>query len=407
MVIWVAGLKMKKYDYLNISRFLVLLSSLVFSAIVQAEYWPDELQIHGFLTQSFFHTSDNNVYGESDDGISPGLTEIGLNLSYQPLDHLTLSAQGLYRRAGRVDSGSVRLDYGVADLSLLNYQNGRIGIRGGRIKIPFGLYNETRDVAFTNPTILLPQGIYFDRSRSLLTSADGASFYAEQGTPWGDLFFKFNVGIPLGDHEEIRATLLGPVAKGTIKADPAFATQLMYEINGGEYVFGVSFMNLKLKYNPVAADVFSAGSTTIRPLLFSAQYNGEKFGLTGEYLYRWNNSKDYGVMPNINSVTESWYIQASYRFIPQLQGLVRYDTLSLNKNDRGGSRAMKNGLPNHISYAKEWIVGLIWEITPSWMVRAEYHRVHGTAWLAQADNQDRSKTVQDWNLYALQLSYRF
>lgn len=401
------ALKMKKYEYLIMSRFSVLLFMLLFSAFSRAEFWPDELQIHGFITQDFFHTSDNNVYGKSDDSISLGGTEIGLNLSYQPLDRLVLSAQGLYRRAGNVDSGSVRLDYGVADLNLFIYQNGRIGIRGGRIKIPFGLYNETRDVAFTKPTILLPQGIYFDRSRSLFVSADGGSVYVDHRTEIGDFSFKFNVGLPLGDHEEILSTILGATATGSFSANPAFATQLNYEINGGEYVFAVSFMNLTLKYNPSATDLFSAGSTTIRPLLFSAQYNGEKFGLTGEYLYRWNESKNYGTTSDSKSITESWYVQASYRFIPQVQAVVRYDTFSANKDDRGGMHATRKGLPNHIAYAKEWVFGLSWDVTPSFMIRSEYHRVHGTAWLTQADNQDRANTRQDWDLYGLQFSYRF
>jgi len=377
------------------------------SVNVQASFWPEELQTHGFLTQNFFHTSDNNVYGQSDDGISPGLTEIGLNLSYQPFSRLTLSAQGLYRRAGKVDGGNVRLDYGVADLNIFNYQNGRIGIRGGRIKIPFGLYSETRDVAFTNPSIILPQGIYFDRSRSLLVSADGGSLYAEHRTEYGDLSFKFNLGMPLGDNEEIRSAILGPAALGKFEASPAFATQLSYELNGGETVFAVSYMNLKLKYHPSAGDFISAGNTSIRPLLFSAQYNGEKLGLTAEYLYRWNSYKDYGVMPDFQFVSESWYLQGSYRFLPQVQGIVRYDTFSSDINDRGGQRSVSNGLPNHIAYAKDWMLGVRWDITSSLMVRTEYHRVHGTAWLAQADNQDQSKTKQDWDLYALQLSYRF
>jgi len=389
------------------NRFVLICYALLLSSQVQADFWREDLQVHGFLTQNFFHTSDNNVYGHSDDGISPGLTEIGLNVSYQPFDRLTLSAQGLYRRAGHVDGGVVRLDYGIADLNLFNSQSSNIGIRGGRIKVPFGLYNETRDVAFTNPTILLPQGIYFDRSRSLLVSADGGSLYADHHTEYGDFFFKFNLGMPLGDNEEIRSSILGPSASGDFEANPAFATQLSYELDGGKMIFAVSYMDLTLKYQPSRGEVLSSGSTAIRPLLFSAQYNGEKFGLTAEYLYRWNHYRDYGVVPNFKFISESWYIQGSYRFIPQLQGIVRYDTFSSDIDDRGGQRAVSNGLSNHIAYAKDWMVGLRWDITSSLMIRTEYHRVHGTAWLAQADNQQQSNTKQDWDLYALQFSYRF
>lgn len=211
---------------------------------------------------------------------------MGLNGAYQPFDELRLTAQGLYRRYGDVDRGSVRLDYGLADLILLNYESGRVGIRAGRVKTPFGLYNETRDVSFTHPTILLPQGIYFDRSRSLLVSADGGSLYADQRTRYGDFSFKFNVGVPLGNNREIRSTLLGSAAKEEFKAQPAIAAQINYEINGGEYVFAVSYVNLELDYRPVASDIFTNGKAHIQPLVFSAQYNGEKFSLTGEYDYR-------------------------------------------------------------------------------------------------------------------------
>jgi hypothetical protein len=399
---------MKKYAYLNTNNGILLLSLFCLSGIAQAGIVPDELKFHGFLTQGFFHSSDNNIFGQSDDGITPGLTEIGLNVSYQPLDRLRFTAQGLYRRDGDVDRGSVKLDYGLADLTLWNYASGRIGLRAGRVKTPYGLYNETRDVSFTHPTILLPQGIYFNRSRSLLISADGGSLYAEQRTHYGDFSFKFNVGVPLGNNREIRSTVLGPDAKGEFQAQPAIAAQLNYEINGGEYVFAVSYVDLELEYRPVAGDTFSSGEAHIRPLVFSAQYNGEKFSLTGEYDYRWNSVSNFGTsFPDFKSVTESWYIQGGYQILEQLRANIRYDVLYNNKNDRGGQRAVSLGLPNHAAYAKDWMFGLRWDMTTSWMLRAEYHRIHGTAWIPQADNSIRSLTVQDWDLYGLQLSFRF
>jgi hypothetical protein len=380
-----------------------------FSAKVTAEakFLPEEIQLHGFLTQGFFHSSDNNVYGQSDDGISPGLTEIGLNASYQPMDRLRFAAQGLYRRAGDVDRGSVRLDYGLADLTLFEHDSGKVGIRGGRIKIPFGLYNETRDVAFTHPTILLPQGIYFDRSRSLMLSADGGSFYAEQRTGFGDFNFKFNVGLPPDDLDEIKNVVLGTRnARGNFETKPAIATQLSYELNGGEYIFAISYMDLEFSYNPALGESLRKSVTRIQPLMFSAQYNGEKFTLTGEYQYRWNNFGNFAPQGG-KFVTESWYVEGSYRILQQLQATVRYDTISTDKDDRAGNGAIRLGLPGHVTYAKDWVFGLRWDITPSWMVRTEYHRVHGTAWLPQADNPDPQKDIQDWDLYGLQLSFKF
>lgn len=398
-------------------RFCILIVfSFFFSAVVFADssLLPEEVQVHGFLTQGFFHSSDNNIYGQSDDGISPGLTEIGLNASYQPLDRLRFAAQGLYRRAGSVDRGSVRLDYGLADLTLFEYDSGKMGLRGGRIKTPFGLYNETRDVAFTHPTILLPQGIYFDRSRSLMLSADGGAFYAEQRTGFGDFNFKFNVGMPANDLNEIKTIVLATQnPQGAFKTKPAIATQLSYELNSGEYVFAISYMDMEFDYDPIPGErsitgmPLSKSTTRIQPLLFSVQYNGEKFNLTAEYNYRWNTFGNFAKYGGGKFVTESWYIEGSYRILPELQATVRYDVITMNKDDKSGIGAERLGFPKHTAFAQDWVFGLRYDITPSWMVRADYHRVHGTAWLPQADNPDPYKTNQDWDLYGLQLSFKF
>ena len=48
-----------------------------------------------------------------------------------------------------------------------------------------------------------------------------------------------------------------------------------------------------------------------------------------------------------------------------------------------GSRGQ---LPAHNRFAKDITVGLRWNITPEFMLRAEYHRVNGTGWLSTLDN---------------------
>jgi hypothetical protein len=375
---------------------------------------PENMQLHGFMSQAFFNSSGNNVYGQSDGGISPGLTEIGLNLNYQPFNNLRFAAQGLYRRAGDVDPGSLRLDYGLVDFTIMDYGSSLLGVRAGRVKTPYGLYNETRDVAFTHPTILLPQGIYFDRSRSLMLSADGGSLYGEQRTDFGDFKLKFNVGMPSNDLDEIKTIVLATdKANGAFTTKPSIATQLSYEYNRGEFIFAVSYLDQEFNYSPLPGEVTFVGmplaksTTHIQPLLFSAQYNGENFTLTGEYNYRWNSFGNFAKYGGAKFVTESWYVEGSYRILPKLQATVRYDTISIDKNDRNGDNAVRLQFPRHVAFAQDWVFGLRYDITPSWMVRADYTLAHGTAWLPQADNPIPDNTVQDWDLYALQLSFKF
>jgi len=373
---------------------------------LQAIEIPDEVQFHGFLAQGFFHTSDNNLYGHSDDSVSAGLTEVGLNASYQPFAKLRFSTQGLYRRAGDLDHGSMRLDFGVADWTMLNSDTGRLGIRMGRVKQPYGLYNETRDVSFTRPSILLPEGIYFDQARSLFLSADGGSFYADQRVPYGDLHFKFNYGMTLGDNKDLGSALLTTAAQGQLKARPSLSTQLSYEINEGEYIFAVSYADLLLDYRPISGDIFSAGKIHLQPLLFSAQYNGEKWTLAAEYEYQWLDLTAFGdFLPKTTILSHSWYVQASYQLLSKLQATVRYDDLEMHYGQVEQSIYMIPSRP--LPYARDWMMGLRYDITTSWMIRAEYHHVNGIAWLPIPGNTDQSTIATNWDIYGLQLSFRF
>ncbi|HEY6044421.1 MAG TPA: hypothetical protein VIU43_05945, partial [Nitrosospira sp.] len=139
---------------------------------------PQNLQIHGFASQSWLKSSDNNVFGKSSsDSGSFDFREIGLNASMRPLNNLQFSVQGISRWAGKGSQGNIRLDYGFIDYTFLSRETGQLGIRLGRMKNPLGFYNDTRDVPFTRPTILLPQSIYFDRTRKLALAADGMHMY--------------------------------------------------------------------------------------------------------------------------------------------------------------------------------------------------------------------------------------
>ncbi len=374
--------------------------------------WMDNIQIHGFLSQALFSSSGNNIYGKSKDSVSAGLTEIGLNASYQALNVLSFSVQGLYRRAGAItgDAGEFHLDYSFADYTFFRHQQGRVGIRGGRIKNPWGLYNETRDVSFTRPTILLPLA-YFERSRSLFLSIDGGQLYTDYNTNFGDFSFKFNYGLmDANDPELLKA--ISFFAQGRLVSDPSFVTQLTYDINASEYLFAISYADAKMHYNSSGgADPVFSGNVDIKSFMLSGQYNGEKFSFTSEYSLQWNEFTQFlGIipMPNAKPLSQHWYVQAGYRFLDNLQGTLRYGSTIQDISDKSGKKTHSTtGLPSSLMFTQNIVIGLRWDITPVWMLRAEYHRIHGTSTLSLLENPEIQKLVKDWNIYALQMSYRF
>jgi len=380
--------------------------------------WMDDFQVHGFLSQGLFSSSGNNVYGKSKDSVSAGSTELGLNLSYQALNNLSFAVQGLYRRAGEItgSEGEVSLDFAFIDYTFFRHNKGRLGVRGGRVKNPWGLYNETRDVASTHPTIFLPLA-YFERSRSLFLSMDGAQFYTDYNTSVGDFSFKFNLGVTNpSDKELLLAVTRNPFSTGSLASDLSFLANLNYDINNGEYIFAISYANLGLKYNnAMPTDPNQNLDIKIDSLMLSAQYNGEKFSLTGEYSLQWNQFNNLydpaeQKITDSHPVSEHWYIQTGYRVLDNLQFTLRYDSSTQDISDRDGTAfaiRYNHALPNYLGFTKDIVFGARWDITPAWMVRAEYHRVHGTSTLSALDNPDIFNLVEDWNIYALQVAYQF
>ena len=109
-----------------------------------------------FLSQGYFLTTDNNLFGSSERGGSLDFTEIGVNASWTPWPNLLLAAQVLSRRAGEAAENEPELDFALLDYAVLATASGDWA-RGWRVSVALGLYNDTRDVAFTRPSILSPQ----------------------------------------------------------------------------------------------------------------------------------------------------------------------------------------------------------------------------------------------------------
>lgn len=365
------------------------------------------LQVHGFITQSFLLTSENNFFGNSKDNGTFDFRELGLNASLRPLPELLLSTQVLYRDAGASGNDNLQLDYAFADYELSSDLEYRLGIRIGRVLNPLGFYNETRDVAFTRSGILLPQSIYFDRTRDLALSADGGEFYAERNTDFGIFQLQFTAAVPRADTASVERALLGQDFPGTLDGDPSYLGRILYEDGGSKLRLALSGARVGINYQPNTLDSLKAGSIDFEPVILSAQYNAERWSLTGEYAQRSFAFKD--LLPRDQEITgESYYLQGSYRFTNHWEGFIRYDALYTDRKDRNGAEfAATTGRPAFTRFARDTTLGLRWDVTPNLMLRAEFHRVNGTAWLTVEDNPSLAALDQHWDLFALLASYRF
>ena len=392
-------------------RAACALGLAVITEVGAAVELPTSIQIHGFAQLNPVYTTANNLFGETDDSLSLEFWELGINGSWRPTNNLLLSAQLASRRAGLEDNGAIRLDYGLLSYSFLDNPKSRAGIRVGRVLNPYGFYNETRDVAFTRTSILLPQSIYFDRTRDVALSSDGLQFFGQTRGSRGSFDLQVNVGMPRSDDDNrTERAILGTDFPGVLKGQPSVLGRLMYERDAGRWRFAISSGSVQLDYSsnkPV--DLLPDGEVAFQPLIFSAQYNAEKFSLTTEFGQRIFKSSGFGRAKN-TTTGESGYIEGVYRFTPQWEAFARYDTLVADRDDRDGKRfaaADRLGRSAHSRFAKDLALGVTWRVNKSLLFRAEYHYVDGTAWLPIADNPDFTDWEQYWSIFAFQMAVRF
>jgi hypothetical protein len=366
---------------------------------------PSTVQIHGFLSQGFVMTSDNNFFGETDNSISTDYRELGINGSWRALPDLQFSLQIVWRNAGLTDDSDVRIDYGLADYSFYSTESSLLGIKAGRVPTPIGFYNDTRDVLSTRPSILLPQSIYFDRNRNLAISADGGYLYGEHRTEYGDFSFSSGVALPRVEDPSLNHAIHGDLP-GKMVGDILFANRVMYEWQGGRVRLAITYLDFTMHYSPEPAPVnLGPGQLRFTPWYFSAQYNAENWSLTSEYALRRFRTNSFGVPAN-DVTGESFYIQGIYHITPYLQALVRYDSLKDDITDGSGEKfAAATGRPRHTRFAQDWTFGLRVEPYPNLLVSGEYHRVNGTAWLSSLEN--KSGTTQHWDMFVFMISYDF
>ncbi|WP_245598979.1 hypothetical protein [Halotalea alkalilenta] len=362
----------------------------------------DNLQIHGFLSQTLLYTDRNHFFG-ADGNLSADYTELGLNASLRPSSRMLVAAQVLARRVGdSASDGAPKLDYGVIDYQPYTSASANAGFQIGRGKLPLGIYNQTRDVAFTRPGILLPQSIYFDRTRNLGLAADGVMTYVERRLSNGTLRFNLGVGVPLKDDDVERA--LGIQGHPTrIDTKASMISQLQYEHDGGRIIAALSTARVKADIDEMGGRR-TDGEFDFQPIIFSAQYNAEHWNLTMEYALR---KREFSGLSNpaLNSkVTgESAYLQYTRLLNEDWRWLLRYDLAISDRNDRWGYRQSEvSGSPAYSAYARDWTTGLQWSVSPRLLLAAEYHYVTGTFWLT--DRDDASKR---WNLLLMQMTLRF
>lgn len=380
------------------NRHVLRVYSIVLAALLPANtLWAgadDQFHVHGFVSQAALYSTGNNYYGESRDG-SLEFMEAGLNGHYRLTPKTSLSAQITTRDAGTTDNGDVELDYFFADIKTIENTSSGLGFRLGRVRNSYGFYNDTRDVLFTRPSILMPQAIYFEGNglREILFASDGAQLYSYWDNGDNSTSLSMTYGVDRDVDDKVIKNLFGPMAglvRDATLESPIF-TKLQHSRDGGRQRYAISLLDLSLHLQ-TALPQSPRVDLVANSLVVSGQWNLSRWSFTAEAAHT---SVEYHGLPDSeNSDIQSAYLQTRYRFTPKLSVLSRYE---YSDNESENSMTHSTG---------HWVVGSQWSPTPSWIVSADYYYMRGTSGVPIGDNVGR-KLDNRTQVFAIMLGYRF
>ena len=366
-----------------------------------------DIAVNGFFTQGYINTSGNNFMGDTKEKYGDWTpTEAAINSRIEFNERLAFSGQILAREAGEFDTQNVEIDYFFLDISTLSKETSSLDIRVGRDKYILGFFNETRDVAITKPSILLPQSIYYDRVRNLLAQHDGihiraSSFIGSQKIDYGASYAwdsntsevdteYFLIGFDAPGKFDTDYVVTAHAGTGSL--DHGWATKI---------TAGYGFED----YKPANIDFLEAGTAETGSLTFSVSFADINYSVTFEHLEGLAKAQEFG--PLLADSDYNWqgtYLQYTRR-LEDFEIFGRYDWFRIKDKDK--DEFIAQGVPEDALYQKDFTVGGRYYINPKMAVSAEYHDIEGNGLISIADNPDFSSREKFWGLFAMQFTVVF
>lgn len=387
----------------------------------------EKFSMGGFISQGVVHTSDNQFFDKKDD-TSFNMTEASLQANYQLSSNIQISGQVMYRNWGKIENST--LDYLMVDYRFLASDTSNMGIRLGRIKNDFGLYNLTRDIPSARPSIFLPQSIYLDILRDTITSADGISLYANHrfsagNLSWSAMYGRFNVT------DDLIESMLGTSIKGKFSVQEYTRYfKFTWEPIQGDWLISFGYndpvSNFEPQLSPSDKFAISKGKFKYESFLLSYQYFAENWDFSIEYERKITDATGFDFyIPNVpeelqpefpplfklHNVKDAFYGQWRYLLSDKLTFLLRYSEFVADNDDKNGKKFAVSSIakmPAFSRYSHTITTGVNWQITDHWRIDFEGHYFEGIGVISPLVKVDSSQnTSKYWQLFAIQASYSF
>lgn len=367
---------------------------------------PNALAIHAFVSQGFLVSTANNYLAESERG-SFELTEVGINFTKPLTDELRVGIQLFARDLGPLGNYEAQLDWFYIDYRWFDW----LGFRAGRVKLPFGLYNEINDVDSARPFVLLPQSVYPTAQRDFLLAQTGVELYGYIDLKKaGALDYRLYGGTVFVSGELIDSAPHAPVQIGEVNTPYIAGGRLLWEtplpglrMGGSAQVLQLDF-DISVSPTTVAAlqaadklpADFNGRATAALPAFLwvaSVEYVVNELLVAAEYS-RWDlavESSAPAILAEAEELNERMYVLAAYRLTPWLQPGAYYSLHFADTDDRDRRSKRQH----------DTALTLRFDINEHWLVKLEGHYMHGTAALTSQLNGGRplAQLEPDWLMF--------
>jgi hypothetical protein len=353
------------------------------------------LDVHGFISQGFLLTSANDYLADSSRG-SFEFTEAGVNFTLPATDRLTLGVQIFSRKLGPIGDFRATLDWYYLDYHWRDW----LGIRAGRVKLPFGLYNDISDIDSARTAVLLPQSIYPAQNRDFLLAQTGveAYGYTRLGS-LGGLDYRLYAGTIFLD---VRPQPNSPFTVVDLNVPYVAGGRVQWlPIDGLRLGGSLQFLRLETDLLPASASGTVAVKIPATLWVASAEYAVHDLLFAAEYS-RWlvkAESSNPSVFPESSTTSERAYVLASYRVNPWLQAGTYYSRLVPDVDRRTFPAGVQH----------DFALTLRFDVNRYWLIKAEGHYLRGTAGLSSSlnGNQLLGALTPNWALFAVKTTAYF
>ncbi len=418
---------------------MILITATVGAGLAMAS----DINVHCSVSQGWIKTSEYDYLVPDSKNGSFEFNEMMMNFNSQVSDHLRVGVQFLGRDFGADGNNQMVVDWAVGDYQF----NDKLGMRFGKLKVPYGFYNKTRDVDFLRTSVIMPQSVYAEMFRETLGGLQGISAYGSfETSSYSTLDYEVYAGAVDLDRTRFGITALDGYATQVAgnKVHTLSESGRMDAMYGGSLIWntpieglrvGGTVLALEANYEAVYQDLggvlplnlmAKANLDVDYVTTGSIEYTRDRLTLAGEYMQSTLSlapefagipvgvdpdgniiqtpAGAYMELPTYFQYRQSWYASASYRVSDLLELGTYYSDYSINWHDRDDD--------NPRTYQKDICLTARFDVTPGWTLKAEGHFINGIADLGRDAQADLMTTPNDeiedsWNMFTVKTTYSF